>query len=250
MAIFQRIIIAGVLEIFAGFFGNILNVVMILMFLVIGVIIGIFIRPRWKNTVMKIMPKDRRFIDFNIKEETAISVVCDDKKGFPPHRFLKIAIGYIGETGMVVKRAVTRYIAKEGTAYLWQTDQDKFKRVAGGLPTLLKHLWGEQEYDTMPEDLRHKCEDDKVLVTVDISDGLTPEGLQSVSEEDIKREEDREACRTLWEGKKREEKGAWLNLLIVGLAGFGIACFLQIIGILRINQTSAPAPAPTNQTGA
>jgi hypothetical protein len=238
----------GIGDIFVGFFGNIFNDVMMLVFLLIGIIVGILLRPRWHNTVMKLMPQDRRFVDFDIAQETAISVVCKDKKGYPPHRFLKIAEGFIGDTGFIIKRAVTRYIGKEGTAYLWTVDQDQFKRIEGGMPSYLKNLWGEQTYNEMPEDLRQKVETDKVLVTVDLSDGLTPPGMRSLGEEDIKREEDRQACETLWAGKRREERGTWISNLIIGLAGFGIACFLMVVGVLKLPVTVVPGP-PTNSTG-
>lgn len=238
---------AGVGDIFLGFFGNIFNVLMALIFLMLGIISGIFLRPRWGNVVMKILPKDHRFVDFKIAEESAISVICDDKKGYPPHRFLKLGLGFIGETGRFVKRSVTRYLGKEGTAYLWIAENERFKRVEGGLPTLLKHLWGE-EYDNMPAGLKEKIQSDKVLVTVDLSDGLTPESLRSISEEDVKREEDRQACQTLWEGKRKEARGVLLNYLIVGLAGFGVCAVMVLIGIIKPPGGTTTVIVPGNQT--
>jgi hypothetical protein len=240
---------AGIADIFLGFFGNIFNVIMAVIFLLLGIIAGIFLRPRWGNMVMKILPKDRRFVDFNIREETAISVICDDKKGYPPHRFLKLGLGFIGQTGRFVRRSTTRYLGKEGTAYLWTVEDDRFKRVDGGLPTLLQHIWGEDRYGEMPEDLRQKCETDQIMVTVDLADGLTPEGLRSVSEEDIKREEDRQACETLWAGKRKEERGVLLNYLIVGLAGFGICAVLVLIGVIKAPGGTTVVVPPVNQTG-
>lgn len=243
------IVMTSIVDIFTSFFGNIFNDIMLLIFLLIGIIIGMLFRPKWKNTVMKMMPKDRRFVDFDIKQETAVSVICEDKKGFPPHRFIKLAEGFMGQVGWLFKRSATRYLGKEGTAYCWQADQDRFKKIPGGLAATLKTLWGENEYNAMPEDLRLKLEENKILVTVDLAEGLTPEGMISISEEDIKREEDREAAHTLWEGKHKLERGTYLNMLIIGVAGFGIACLLMIIGILRIPTVATPTP-PTNSAGA
>lgn len=198
---------------------------------------------------MKILPKDHRFVDFSIAEETAISVICEDKKGYPPHRFLKLGLGFIGQTGRFVKRSTTRYLGKEGTAYLWTAENDKYKRVDGGLATYLKHLWGDETFNSMPDDARAKLETDKVLVTVDISDGLTPPGLGAVSEENIKIEEDRQACKTLWKAKDDQAKGVLLNYLIVGLAGFGICAFLVLLGIVKLPVTVVQAPPANNGTG-
>jgi len=242
--------VAGIEDIFLGFFGNLFNVLFAVVFLLTGIIVGFLFRPRGGNTVMKILPKDRRFVDFKIAEETAVSVECEDKKGYPPHRFLKIAQGFYGTTGRFVRRTSTRYLGKEGTAYLWLTDQDRLKRVDGGLPAYLKTLWGDGPYDEMPDDLKVKCDDSKVLVTVDLADGLTPEDMRPISEENIKTEEDRKAAQLFFEGKKKEERHAWVNLILAGAAGFGVACALVLIGIIK-----APAGetkiviAPTNSTG-
>jgi hypothetical protein len=158
-------------------------------------------------------------------------------------------LGFIGQTGRFVRRSTTRYLGKEGTAYLWTVENDRFKRVDGGLPTLLKHIWGEEPYNDMPEDLRQKCENEQVMVTVDLADGLTPENLRSVSEEDIKREEDRQACEVLWEGKRKEARGVLLNYLIVGLAGFGVCAVLVLIGVIKPTGGTTVVAPPVNQTG-
>lgn len=241
---------AGIEDIFLGFFGNIFNIIMAVIFLLTGIIVGFLFRPRGGNTVMKILPKDRRFVDFKIAEETAVSVECEDKKGYPPHRFLKIAQGFYGTTGRFVKRTSTRYLGKEGTAYLWLTEQDRLKRVDGGLPAYLKTLWGETGFNEMPKDLKTKVETSTVLVTVDLADGLTPEDMRPISEENIKTEEDRKAAQLFFEGKKKEDRHAWVNLILAGVAGFGLAAVLMLIGVLKIpaGETKIIIP-PTNSTG-
>lgn len=230
----------SILDPFLGFFGNIFNDIMLFMFLLIGLIIGIFFRPGWGNHVMKVLPREHRFVDFGIQEETAITIECDDKKGFPAHRFIKLAPGFVGTVGRFVKRQATRFIGKEGTAYTWTLQDDKYVKV-GNLLTALTGLWGAEFCESIPDPYKGQLVDSKLMVTVDLDDGLTPPGMSSVSEEDIKREEDRRAAETFWQGKKDQLKGQWINMLIVGIAGFGIACLLQIIGILRV-------PTPTPET--
>lgn len=224
----------GLIEIFLGFFGNIFNVVMLLVFLALGVILGLLLRPKWGNSVMKLLPKTARFVEFGIAEETAVSISCDDKKGFPPQRFIKISQGFVGTVGRFVKKSVTRYLAKEGTAYTFKTTQNHLEEIPGGIPAAIKQLWGQTEYDKIPPHLKDKLEQNLLAVTVDLQDGLTPEGYRPVTEEDIKREEDREAAKTWWMGRKMAEKGTWVQVVFILLAGVGIALILQIIGILRI----------------
>lgn len=230
------IVYEGIADIFLGYFGNIFNDLMIMVFLLVGVILGIIFRPGWTNAVMKISPTEHRFEEFSIKNESAVSIECDDKKGMPPHRFIKLYPGYIGRTGRFVKRQITRYIGKEGTAYTWKmNDVDEFVKVPGGLATALKTIWGNDVYDQIPDEPRQALENTtNLMVTVDLTEGLTPEGFRSISEEDIKREEDRQAANTLWQGKLQQVKGELVRTIIIGIAGFGIACALQIIGVLRI----------------
>lgn len=226
----------GIADIFLGYFGNIFNILMILIFLLVGVILGVIFRPGWTNAVMKVSPSEHRFDDFSIKSESAITIECEDKKGMPPHRFIKLYPGYIGRTGRFVKRQITRYIGKEGTAYTWKlNDADEYVKVPGGLATALIAIWGQDVYDQIPDEPKKALEGTaNLMVTVDLTEGLTPQGYRSVSEEDIKREEDREAAKTLWQGKQQQSKGEIVKTIIIAVAGFGIACFLQVIGVLRV----------------
>lgn len=221
-----------IVDFFIGFFLNPFNLVMLAIALCFGIIIGLLFRPGWRNVVMKITPNERRFVDFPIKEETAISIECEKVKGFPQHRFIKLNPGFIGKVGRFLKRSVTRYIGKEGTAYLWKMTGGVYTEIKGGLPTVLAELWGQKFYDKIPDKQREKIEENKIMVTVDLSEGLTPEGFKPVSEEDIKKEEDRKAAETLWQGKKQLDRGAAWDKLIYAIAGFGVCAVLIVLGIM------------------
>lgn len=202
------------------------------------------LRPGWGNIVMKLIPREHRFVDFSIQEETAISLDCKEKKGYPPHKFLKIGPGFVGKVGRFVKRSSTRWLGKEGTAYTWETENDKYTEIPGGLAAALKTVWGEEFYNEIPEAARLQLEENKILVTVDLSTGLTPAGMRSISEEDIKRETDRKAAENLWEAKKQVQRGQLLNYMIWAVAGFGVACALIVVGILKL-PTATPTPQQT-----
>jgi len=225
------------IDFFINFFSNIFNLVMVALFILIGVLIGLLFKPKAKDQVMKIIPRDRRFIDFNITKETAFSVYCEPKKGYPLQKFIKFSPGYTGKVGRFLKRARTRFIGKEGTAYTWRAikgEKIELKKnpsgtlllkgaiLIGKLSDALRGVWGEEFYDTVPESERVKLEESKVNVTVELGEGYTPEGFPEITEEQIFDEEDQKGAETFWKGKKMSEKGEWTKDIFLLLAGAGL----------------------------
>jgi len=226
------------INIFLDFFGNILNDIMLLIFLLVGIFAGLLFKPRAKNRVIKLLPHDKRFIEFNIQEESAVGILCEEKKGHPLHRFIKLFPGYTGMVGRFLKRAVTLYFGLEGTAYTWRL-QSKVTETLGSLADALKVVWGNEFYNVIPEEQRQKVEESKINVSVNLDDTAQAkdnEGndLPVRREEDIKTEEDRVAAQTYWEGKAITTRKQWLEYLFIAGFGFGVACALQILGVLRI----------------
>lgn len=255
-------VVLGIESIFLDFFGNIFNDIFVVVFLLTGMLCGIFFRPWFGNQVIKLIDREYRFVDLDIDEETAVSIECKDKKGMPPQRFYKWRPAYTGIMGKFVKKPVTRFFGKEGTAYTWgmgaeeegkatdPKDPKTFKPM-GKLCDAIKTLWGNAFYDEIPEKQKELLEKSQIQFTVQLDQGpLTPSGYKVVSEEDIKAEEDRKAAETFWQGKKTIEKGQWIQWIFILLAGFGIACALMIIGILRIpsGNTTTTTPPPGNGT--
>jgi len=208
-----------VLEFFTGFFTNPFNLVMLVLFVLVGIMIGLVFRPKGKNQVMKILEKDHRYIEFDISRENAFSVECESKKGFPMQRFLKHGAAYTGIIGRFLKRSRTRFLGKEGTAYTWKGKSGEV--IIGSLAKALRGLWGDEFYFEVPEARRKELEESKVNVTVELEPGVTPEGYEPASEEDFKQEQDRLAAETWWKGKKIAEKGTWLQWLFI--VGSGVA---------------------------
>jgi hypothetical protein len=225
-------------------FGNAFNYIVIAICVLVGILVGIFLRPLVGNTIMKIIPSENRFVDFDIEEETAISIYCKNKKGIPPHRFIKCWPGYIGVVGRFLKKPITRFIGREGTAYTWHIKDQKEEKI-GSLAKTVKHLWGEEFYETIPEKQKKDLEESMIGVTVKLEseDALTPAGMRTVSEENIKQDDDIQASKTFWKGKKITDRGAWINLILGIGTGFGICATLVLLGIFRA-PASEPAATP------
>jgi len=235
---------AGVLDLFAGWFGNPLSWVFMGIFILLGVLIGIFLRPWIGNKVIKFAPADHRFIEMGIDEETAISLQCKKVKGSPVNRFFKHHPGFTGIVGRILKKPITLFLGLEGTAYTWKLQEGTWIKI-GGLAKALRTVWGEDFWNTVPQRQRNLIEESKINVTVGLDESpITPAGMRSISEEDIKQEEDRKASKTFWAEHQGQIKGWFLNMLFAGGTGFGIALALQIIGILDISSAPTPPPSP------
>jgi len=236
----------GFEQIFIDYFGNPLSWVFMGLFALIGVLLGLFLRPWLGNQVIKFLPADHRFIDLNIEEETSVSVQCKKVKGMPIQRFFKYHPGFTGIVGRFMKKPVTRYLGIEGTAYTWQINCGRYVKL-GGLQDAVKTVWGEEFYATVPENQKELLKASRIEVTVGLDEApLTPAGMRSISEEDIKQEEDRQASKTFWEEHAGQVKGWLVNIFLAGGTGFGIALLLMAIGIIRFGAAAAPTPAVNN----
>ena len=227
-------------DIFVGYFTNPLTIVFMALFTMIGLIVGLFLRPWMGNQVQKFIPADHRFMDLAIDEETSISVQCKKKKGMPVQRFLKLHPGFTGIVGRFLKKPITRYLGIEGTAYTWQIESGRFIK-AGSLQDSVRALWGEDFYSTVPERQRDMLEESRIQVTVGLDEApLTPAGMRSISEEDIKQEEDRQASKTFWSAHAGQTKGFYINMILAGGTGFAVCAALIFFGLIRM-PTAEPA---------
>lgn len=233
-------------DVFVNYFASPMTWVFTGLFIIIGLLIGLFLRPWMGNEVIKFIPADHRFIDLAIDEETAVSVQCKKKKGLPLQRFFKLHPGFTGIVGRFLKKPITRFLGLEGTAYTWQIENGRWKKL-GGLADAIRAVWGEDFWGSVPERQKKLIAESRIQVTVGLDEApLTPAGQRSISEEDIKSEEDRQASKTFWTERKTQMKGYFINMLLAGGTGFGIALALQILGILDI----APQPAQPVQQAA
>lgn len=230
-------------DIFLNYFGNPLSWVFLGLFMILGILLGMFLRPWMGNQVQKFIPADHRFIDLDIDEETAVSVQCKKKKGMPLQRFFKHHPGFTGIVGRFLKKPITRYLGIEGTAYTWQIESGRWIKL-GSLQDAVRTVWGEDFYSTVPDRQKDLMEESRIQVTVGLDEApLSPPGMRSISEEDIKSEEDRRAAKVFWEEHKSQQRGFYINMILAAGTGFGIALALQLLGILDVAPTVIQQPA-------
>lgn len=208
------------LAVFSDIFTNLIVDVMFGIFLLTGIIIGVLLRPRQGNIVLHLNSDEHRYQELNIETETAVSVECKPRKGSIQKRFFKYAPGFTGMAGRLVKRMRTLYLGKEGTAYTWCMEQEK--KIESTLENTLRTMWGSKFYDLIPDEERDLVEKSKVGVTISLETGLTPEGFKQITEDNIKAEEDRQAAKTYWQGKKQELRGETIKMIMYLMAGAGI----------------------------
>jgi len=238
------------LDVFIQYFANPVTWVFTGLFIMIGLLIGLFLRPWMGNQVMKFIPSDHRFIDLKIEEETAISVQCKKVKGMPIQRFFKLHPGFTGIVGKVLKKSITRYIGIEGTAYTWKIEEGRWKKL-GSLADAIKTVWGETFWATVPETQKEILEESRIQVTVGLDKApLTPSGMRSLSEEDIKQEEDRLASQTFWREHGSQMRGYFINMILAGGTGFAICCAMIFLGLFKMPTAAPEQVQQAAQTGA
>lgn len=207
-------------------------------------------RPR-KNQVLKILKNENRGYLFDIKEESAFSVRCNGIETLPDQRFYKnfpsILVTQKGFLGKLTR--VNRYIARDGTAYTQRVRRGgKIERVP--LIDTVSTILGEEVMKGLAKPLYEKLEQAQIGVTIGLEDDLlTPnnpshnpkdstsqEFLPSISEEDIKREEDQEAAKTLWQERQKAMRGAMIEKVAWLGFGVGIGVIASIVlGWIRLD---------------
>lgn len=231
-------------------FGNPFVDAMFGVFILIGILLGIFLRPFVGNRVLKMDPETHRFHELNVEEESAVSITCKDEKGMPPQKFFKHNPGFVGIVGRFLKKPVTLFLGRTGTAYTWRLEAGAWKKL-GTLAAALKDIWGDTFYDEIPEEKKKVLEKSEIQITVGLADDpLTPEGRKVVSEEDIHKEEDRAASRTFWKERFSKDKMWIVNLLLAAGTGFAVCAALVLFGVIKTPSATAPAPTPTAQPSA
>ena len=188
---------------------------------------------RPKNQIIYCRERDGRAMELNIAKEDAISLETDTK---PPLRFFKFGRSYeLRRHG----RPFTRFFGKEGTAYTWilqgfhkitpkrgrpsknPGESRKIKLEFSNLAELLKNLWGETFFASVPETQRIKLEENKVLVTVDLEPGITPEGYEPITDSTIRKKAKEDAAELIGRSLKGAVKTPIVQLLVtIGCGGF------------------------------
>lgn len=202
-------------------------------FFMIAVLFLLIKKTKPIREVVYLRERDRRGHRLTVSDETALSLTCPSKGG--DRRFFKYGGSYNFHEG---GRSVTRFFAKEGTAYTYKfqnpgrnskknNDGEVTKDIevqctncgevfsypvtvpqgngvkgmeVGSLSSVLQEIWGQEFYKEIPEEQKKVVEEEKIFVTVDMEPGLTPEGYQPISEDEIEEEQDRVAAKIFGRG--------------------------------------------------
>lgn len=189
----------------------------------LGALFGLWLARPKKNQVWKLIPSEHRGFDLEVIKENALSIFCGTFKGLPPQRFIKYRPGWtvVQQARFGRQRKITRHVGRPGTAYTQRFEKGKLENVTLGLT--LKTLWGEEFYNKIPQTQRDLIEESQIGVTIELEDDppTPPGGLPTISEENIKEEQDREAAENFWQGRKAALKS--ITMQTVFPIGLGVA---------------------------
>lgn len=212
-------------EFLGMFFGdlNIFEILMMVIVLCVGIVLGLYFYIIWRpsNRVFYLKERDGRGDELRTKTEGPFHVDTQN----PEYRFWKWGRSYefVGR----FKKKISTYFGKEGTAYTWllqgfntvpvgdvffefvtAVDQygqeleiwdewqeeapEKFEIDFHSLAEAVKYRWGDLFWASVPEPMKEKLMSDKLLVTVELEPGFTPEGYQAITEADINQQGDEE----------------------------------------------------------
>lgn len=184
-----------------------------------------------KNQILYFRERDGRGQELGFEREDALSFRTKSK---PPLRFFKFGRAYeFRKRG----RAFTRFLGKEGTGYTWRLvgfdgTKENPTKIDLTFPTLeaaVKKKWGNEFYESVPEERKEQLRDNRLLVTVDLEGGMVPEGYEPINEDIIEETADREMAEIFAHAAKGMvkkdllERIAWIGC---GVAiGFAIHIF-------------------------
>lgn len=193
---------------------------------VIATVFLIYRRSRPTTEVLLCRARNRTGERVVIKNDFAETMETEIDRKPCPLFFWKYHGGYaFNEGGRIIRRS----FAREGTAYT--KDLEGSKNIEVPLSTALKAKIGEEFYKTIPAEYRNKIENSKILLTVDIEEGITPEGYSPMSSEDIYAEGDRKAARIYNKEMTAEEKSAKSRLFDI-LLGAMLASTIVLLMVL------------------
>lgn len=242
---------------------TLIELLMRIVFLLIGAIIMFVIFPMFGalTRIMYCRERDGRGMDLAVNREDEIGLETKNKL-----RFFKYGRSYTF-TGFM-NRVKNIFFGKEGTAYTWslsgfsgvakyeeQEVEEKYKDGRGKEKTRkVKKMVNigtenakiELEFDTLwdaikfklgdaflrpfPKDKRDILMEDKLLVTVGLEPGLTPEGYSPATEQDIENKAKRDMANVLATGVRNSLVGGFIDR--VPWIGMGVA--LGIVGAIAL----------------
>jgi hypothetical protein len=201
-----------------------------------GLILFLFLLAkllRPETRVLLLSDDDSRLDEITVDNETSRSLKQKGKRKWFKwgKAFLQVKNG----------KRITTYLGKRGTAYTWKADDGEVKKW-GTFWEALNVLWPQDLIKKIPQSEADKLKTSEVFVTVNIAKGITPEGFQPMTEDDLLDEADIEAAQDYAEGAKGARKTVLLPLIMAaGTGGLLVMLALGFLGWLRVGGQVAPA---------
>ena len=210
------------------------------LFVFIGIYVGVWLTQPRKNRVIRIDPESGRGIEYDIQHEDTVNALCKPVGNTPPQRFIKLhkALNVIRK-GPFKLQNYSLYLGRLGTAYT-QTISEKKEEVKVSLRDAVKNILGDKLYQRIPnappDYIFDKIEKSEVGVTIELpaSNPLTPEGLKSLSSDDLRRADIDTFIGAIARGVRSQFKGTpgeYIKIIFILGSGIAIGIVLcQIFG--------------------
>ena len=196
--------------------------------LLVGILVGNFVSQPSKNRVLKISPESGRGIELEVKDEDATNLHCDPVGNIPPQKFIKRLNAFtIIKKGWFKLKNYALWFGRYGTAYVQGFENST---VEVTLREAVLNIFGERLYQQIPVLQKKQIEDGKLGVIIEFPNNpLTPEGLPSISEDDINRDNDERAMQNLWDAYNEEKKHDAIQMIAYIGTGVAIGIVLALI---------------------
>lgn len=207
--------------------------------LFVGIYVGVWLTHPRKNRVLSIEPESGRAADLVVEEEDTINAYCGSVANNPPQRFIKRhkALNVVRK-GPFRLQTYALWLGRFGTAYTQMLNEAQ-KKVKVSLRDAVENIFGKDMYDRIPNDektgyIKDAIEKSEVGVTVELAafTPLTPEGLKSLSSDDVRRHDVDTLINSVVRGVEKLSKtggGEFLKIIFIMGTGIGIGIVLSLL---------------------
>lgn len=199
------------------------GIAVIITALIFYIIFKVFLKAKPRKEVLLLRPRDRRGEALPVTQETDRSLKCG--KSNPIHRFIKVGAGYVFNIGGTM---VTRFFGIEGSAFTATLGSGLMK---GTIPDYLREVWGKEQYEKIPLDMRSPLESGKIGIIIEPEPISGKEhGLPDLTSDEVDDESDHVMLSRIAAAQAPSTKREFYQMLVGIAIGFGAAAILLRLG--------------------
>jgi hypothetical protein len=211
--------------------------------ILLGILVGTWLSQPRKARVLKISPESGRGEELEIESEDTINAYCDPVGNSPPQRFIKRHQALnVMRKGFLKLQTYALWFARQGTAYTLSFEDKDVKRenpIKVSLRDAVFNLFGKDLYEKIPNEpktgyVKDRIENSEVSVFIEFPKApLTPEGLPSISSDDVRRGAIDSFIGRLVNGVDRlgrgRTAGEWIKIIFILGTGIAIGIVLCLV---------------------